>query len=266
MVGFSFLLPGCRPGRGFWLKSAVSAGFSLFRCHVTSVKSVKSVIFPTGDHGEQHIRTGHIFPHYERRPQMQEFRLRGKGNGCPPSASPVQVPQPFHLRSHKRDPPSSAAALPRRAAAKPNSVMIAAIRRASAVPSLSIFSKSSADLATWRIVVCLTAGGGSSRPQPPPHGSALVALGLFRPGHDRARIRRSATTTFPCGRVRPLQRTTDRGRCFSAAMSILPALHRPEPAAAGFVAQISILVSGADENALPRLDHFQPPIGRTKTL
>ena len=39
----------------------------------------------------------------------------------------------------------------------------------------------------------------------------------------------------------------------------LAALHRPEPAAAGFVAQIAGPIGRADEQALPRLVHFVPP-------
>ena len=40
-----------------------------------------------------------------------------------------------------------------------------------------------------------------------------------------------------------------------------PGFHGPEAPAAGFVAQIGVLVRCADENALPRLD--RPPCGRS---
>ena len=43
-------------------------------------------------------------------------------------------------------------------------------------------------------------------------------------------------------------------------------LDRPEAAAAGLVAQVGVLVGGADEDALARLDHLEPAVARPVAL
>jgi hypothetical protein len=40
----------------------------------------------------------------------------------------------------------------------------------------------------------------------------------------------------------------------------LTAAHRPEPPAAGFIAQIHLLIGCADKHALPRFDHVHTPV------
>ena len=72
-------------------------------------------------------------------------------------------------------------------------------------------------------------------------------------GHHRRAVPRSHAR---------LRRTAGRGRVPSAFEVDVAGLDRPEPAAAGFVAQIGALVGGADEAALPRLDHFMAAVGR----
>ena len=49
-------------------------------------------------------------------------------------------------------------------------------------------------------------------------------------------------------------------------MSIVPHLDRPEAAAAGLVAQVGVLVGGADEDALARLDHLLAAVARPVAL
>src|SRR6516165_5059781 len=68
-----------------------------------------------------------------------------------------------------------------------------------------------------------------------------------------------------CDSEAPLGRTAD-AILFERLQIDLAAFDRPEAAAAGLIAQVSVLIGGADEDALARLDDFAPAIARTVAL
>ena len=140
---------------------------------------------------------------------------------------------------------------------QPIPVMIAAIRLLSLVASLSTFSKSSADLATCRIVVWLDAAE-EVRDQLFPR-IAFVAFRLFGLGMIALEFG---------GRPPRRALAVERDRFGEQLIAVtlqrrdvnVASLDRPEAAATGFVAQIGVLVGRSDKNALPWLDHLQTPV------